>query len=83
MADALLSAIDVATTAGAVGRHYGARASGGLLDGWLVDTSDAGAVAELAPLGISCRAVPLLMHDVEATARMATAALELARSAGG
>ena len=36
MADACLTAIGVETTAEAVGRHYGGRAEGGLLDGWLV-----------------------------------------------
>ncbi len=36
-----LTAIGVETTAEAVGRHYGARADGGLLDGWLVHTGDA------------------------------------------
>ena len=40
MADACLTAIGVETTAEAVGRHYGARADGGLLDGWLVHTGD-------------------------------------------
>ena len=40
MADACLPAIGVETTAEAVGRHYGARAEGGLLDGWLVHTGD-------------------------------------------
>jgi LPPG:FO 2-phospho-L-lactate transferase len=72
MADACLSAIGVETTAEAVGRHYGGRADGGLLDGWLVHTGD---VAEV--LGVEVRAVPLLMSDVEATAAMARAALDL------
>ncbi len=38
MADACLDAIGVETSAEAVGRHYGAE----LLDGWLVDSTDAG-----------------------------------------
>lgn len=74
MADACLTAIGVETTAEAVGRHYGARSEGGLLDGWLVDTSDAGATVP----GVEVRAVPLLMTDVDATAAMARAALDLA-----
>jgi LPPG:FO 2-phospho-L-lactate transferase len=74
MADACLSAIGVETTAEAVGRHYGARSAGGLLDGWLVDSSDEGAVVP----GVRVRAVPLLMTDLEATAAMARAALDLA-----
>ena len=70
MADACLAAIGVETSAEAVGRHYGA----GLLDGWLVDTSDAGATVP----GVEVRAVPLLMTDLEATTAMARAALDLA-----
>jgi LPPG:FO 2-phospho-L-lactate transferase len=70
MADACLDAIGVETSAEAVGQHYGSD----LLDGWLVDTTDAGATVP----GVMVRAEPLLMTDVEATARMARAALELA-----
>jgi len=79
MADACLSAIGVDVSAAAVGVHYGARSQGGLLDGWLVDDADAGA---LVP-GVEVRAVPLLMHDVDATARMAEAALDLASALRG
>ncbi len=74
MADACLTAIGVETTAEAVGRHYGPRSDGGLLDGWLVDTTDAGAGVP----GVEVRAVPLLMTDLDATAAMARAALDLA-----
>ncbi|MFH0244088.1 2-phospho-L-lactate transferase [Streptomyces sp. HK10] len=74
MADRMLAAIGVETTAAAVAEHYGS----GLLDGWLVDTADSGAVAGVEAAGVRCRAVPLLMTDVEATARMAREALGLA-----
>ena len=74
MADACLDAIGVETSAQAVGRHYGARGKGGLLDGWLVDTTDAGVTVP----GVEVRAVPLLMTDLDATATMARAALDLA-----
>jgi len=74
MADACLTAIGVATTAEAVGRHYGSRTSGGLLDGWLVDEGDEGSIVP----GVQVRAVPLLMTDLDATAAMARAALDLA-----
>ncbi|MFI6983979.1 2-phospho-L-lactate transferase [Embleya sp. NPDC050154] len=74
MADRVLEAVGVETTAAAVAQHYGP----GLLDGWLVDTADADAVLAVEAAGIRCRAIPLLMTDVEATAEMARAALALA-----
>ncbi len=73
MAEACLAAIGVHSEAGAVGRHYGARSTGGILDGWLVHTSDVATVA-----GVEVRAVPLLMSDVAATAAMVRSALDLA-----
>ncbi|WP_405582298.1 2-phospho-L-lactate transferase [Streptomyces sp. NBC_01190] len=74
MADKVLAAVGVESTAAAVAAHYGS----GLLDGWLVDTVDAAAVDEIESAGIRCRAVPLLMESVEATTRMAREALTLA-----
>jgi LPPG:FO 2-phospho-L-lactate transferase len=74
MADKVLEAVGVETTAAAVAKHYGAD----LLDGWLVHTGDKAAVAEVEAAGITCRAVPLLMTDVDASAAMARQALELA-----
>jgi LPPG:FO 2-phospho-L-lactate transferase len=78
MADACLTAIGVETSADAVARHYGSRRDHGLIDGWLVDDVDAEVVAGLRDTGLDARSVPLLMHDVEATAEMARAAIELA-----
>jgi LPPG:FO 2-phospho-L-lactate transferase len=74
MADKVLAAIGVETSAAAVALHYGP----GLLDGWLVDTSDADAVPGVEAAGIAARAVPLLMTDLAATTAMARAALALA-----
>ncbi|MFJ3911654.1 2-phospho-L-lactate transferase [Streptomyces vinaceus] len=76
MADKVLAAVGVESTAAAVARHYGAE----LLDGWLVDPADADAVAEVEAAGIACRAVPLMMTDVAATAEMARAAMALAEA---
>ena len=78
MADACLRAIGVETSAAAVGRHYGPRRDGGLLDGWLVDTSDEPAVGALAADGLPTGAVPLWMHDDEASAAIAAEALAMA-----
>jgi len=74
MADKLLTAIGVATDAGAVGLHYGARVGDGVLDGWLVDASDAGCLPALRAAGIVADAVPLVMTDVDATAAIARSA---------
>ncbi|MGW7361188.1 2-phospho-L-lactate transferase [Streptomyces sp. NPDC054802] len=74
MADKVLAAVGVEATAAAVARHYGS----GLLDGWLVDTADEAAVPDVEEAGIVCRAVPLMMTGVDATAEMARAALALA-----
>ena len=77
MADACLTGIGVETSAEAVGRLYGARSEGGLLDGWLVDAVDAGASVP----GVEVRAVPLWMRDESLSAEIARQALDLAGSA--
>jgi LPPG:FO 2-phospho-L-lactate transferase len=76
MADACLTAIRVETSAAGVALHYGSD----LLDGWLVHDTDADAVAIVEAAGIACRAVPLLMTDVETTATMVRDALDLAEA---
>jgi LPPG:FO 2-phospho-L-lactate transferase len=77
MAEQLLPAIGVEVSAGAVGRHYGARADGGVLDGWLVDESDADQLGDLHAAGLGARAVPLFMTDDDATAAIAAHAVAL------
>ena len=72
MADACLTAIGVQTSADAVAEHYGPD----LLDGWLVDTADAGLAGDSG--GTVVRSRPLLMTDVKATADIARAAIDLA-----
>ncbi|MFN4001375.1 2-phospho-L-lactate transferase [Microcella sp.] len=82
MADACLTTIGVATDAGAVARHYGPRAAGGLLDAWLVDEADEPLVAGLRADGVAAAAVPLWMRDLDTAAALAEAALaEAARVA--
>ncbi len=73
-ADACLAAIGVECSAQGVGRHYGARSSGGLLDGYLVATGD-----ETTVPGVEVAQAPLLMTDPAATAAMVAACVELAR----
>ena len=74
MADRCLVAIGVECTAAGVGQLYGARAEGGLLDGWLVDPVDRGT----ALAGVTVRDTPLWMHDEQITADMVRVALEVA-----
>jgi LPPG:FO 2-phospho-L-lactate transferase len=78
MADRLLPVIGVEVTAAAVARHYGARSHGGLIDGWLVDTSDEPDTAALRTAGVATRALPLLMSGADETAAIAAAVLDLA-----
>jgi LPPG:FO 2-phospho-L-lactate transferase len=80
MADKVLAAIGVESTAGAVARHYGSRAADGVLDGWLIDTSDAAQLESIATAGIHAQAVPLWMTDEDTTAALASAALTLAEA---
>ena len=77
MAEQMLTSIGVEVSAAGVGLHYGSRASGGVLDGWLVDTADATSVARLVEAGLPTAAVPLWMSDPATTATMAAAAIEL------
>ncbi|SFR90922.1 LPPG:FO 2-phospho-L-lactate transferase [Agromyces sp. CF514] len=78
MADACLPAIGVETSAEAVGRHYGFRRDGGLLDAWLVDETDAAAAASLTAEGLPAASAPLWMHDLDRSAALAGAAMDLA-----
>jgi LPPG:FO 2-phospho-L-lactate transferase len=74
MADKCLKAIGVECSAAGVGRLYGPRSAGGVLDAWLVDTTD----AETSVPGLRTRATPLWMTDEAATADIVRTALELA-----
>jgi len=79
MAHQLLTALEVEVSAAGVAERYGARSAGGILDGWLMDEVDAALVERVESAGIACRAVPLMMTDLAATAAMARAAVELVR----
>ncbi|SDX49026.1 LPPG:FO 2-phospho-L-lactate transferase [Modestobacter sp. DSM 44400] len=73
MADRCLPVVGVEVSAEGVGRHYGARSDGGLLDAWLVQTGDGASVP-----GVDVRPVPLLMSSPETTEALARAALDAA-----
>ncbi|MFI6226315.1 2-phospho-L-lactate transferase [Micromonospora echinospora] len=73
MADRCLAVLGVECSAAGVGRLYGGRRAGGLLDGWLVAPED----AQAAVPEVTVRAVPLWMTDEAATAGMVRAAVEL------
>jgi LPPG:FO 2-phospho-L-lactate transferase len=73
MADRCLPVLGIEVSAEGVGRHYGARSDGGLLDAWLVAPDDPAEVP-----GVDVRHVPLLMSSPEATADLARAALDAA-----
>ncbi|MCW2634194.1 MAG: domain protein containing protein [Blastococcus sp.] len=73
MADRCLPVLGIEVSAEGVGRHYGARTTGGLLDAWLVHTGDPADVP-----GVDVRSLPLLMSSSETTAAMASAALDAA-----
>ena len=79
MADACLAAIGVKTTAAAVAGHYGPE----LLDGWLVDASDADELEAAELAGIAVLAMPLYMTDPAAAAAIARAAVDLATELSG
>jgi LPPG:FO 2-phospho-L-lactate transferase len=68
MAHRLLPAIGVATEAAAVGRHYGARSAGGILDVWAMDTADAAGAGSVERAGLRPVITDLLMTDPSTTA---------------
>lgn len=78
MAETCLTAIGVDTTASAVAGLFA-----DVLGGWLVDETDASEVATIEALGVRAKAVPLLMRDTAAAARMARDALALAARVRG
>jgi LPPG:FO 2-phospho-L-lactate transferase len=74
MADKCLSVLSVPVTAAGVGNLYGSQGGDGILDGWLVDTTDAGAAVD----GVAVRDCPLWMTNEQATLAIVRQALDLA-----
>ncbi|WP_026275623.1 2-phospho-L-lactate transferase [Salinispora tropica] len=73
MADRCLNVLGIECSAAGVGGLYGGRASGGLLDGWLVAEEDAATVVP----EVRVHAAPLRMTDEAATTAMVHAAVGL------
>ncbi|HUS22837.1 MAG TPA: 2-phospho-L-lactate transferase [Aeromicrobium sp.] len=82
MANQLLAGLGVDVSATGVAALHGSRASGGILDGWLIDDGDAAESAAVDELGIAVRTVPLWMSDAAKTQRLAEDAINLARELG-
>lgn len=78
MADACLAAVGLPATADAVGSHYGARASGGLLDAWLIAEEDASLAPALEAEGLRAPVRALWMRDLATSVRLAEDALDAA-----
>ena len=72
-ADKCLAAIDVECSAEGIGRHYGARSTGGLLDAFVIAEDDTADIP-----GVTVVSRPLLMSDPSATAMMVAACAEVA-----
>ena len=73
MADRLLPAIGVETSAVGVAGHYGP-----WLDGWVLDDRDAPQLDEVAALGVRAVATDTMMDDPEVAAALARTCLDLA-----
>jgi LPPG:FO 2-phospho-L-lactate transferase len=78
MAYACLATIGVETAADAVAQHYGSRASGGVLDAWLLAEEDAALSAAVSQSGIRASVVPLWMRDIPTSSALAAASLAAA-----
>jgi LPPG:FO 2-phospho-L-lactate transferase len=76
MAHRLLPVIGVAVDAAAVGRHYGARSAGGVLDVWAMDVADADKADRVRAAGLTPVITDLLMSDPDATAAFVSYAVK-------
>lgn len=78
MAQQCLAAAGAECSAAGVASYLGSRGNGGLLDGWVVDVTDASAEALVTAQGIDCVSTNLWMHDPQTTAEIVRQALTLA-----
>lgn len=82
MANQLLGGLGVNVSASGVAGLHGSRAAEGILDGWLIDDSDADEAHSIEQLGIAVRTVPLWMSDPPKTRKLAEDAIQLAHEVG-
>ncbi len=78
MADRLLPVVGADMSALGVATWYGARATGGLLDGWVIDAADAPYLDALRELGLRAAATDALLDDASIAATAARTCLDLA-----
>ena len=79
MANQLLDGLGVSVTASGVAEFHGSQRGDGILDGWLLDSTDAGQLRAVEGLGIAAKAVPLWMSNPDTTRQLAADTLALAR----
>ena len=82
MANQLLGGLGVEVSASGVAGFHGGRAAEGILDGWLIDHSDADQAPSIEQLGIAVGTVPLWMSDPPKTRELAEDAIQLAGELG-
>ncbi len=69
----MMQELSVPQTAGAIAAHYG-----GLLNGFILDESDAGLIPALTANGLACRAAPSVMHTLQDRVKLARSVLDFA-----
>jgi LPPG:FO 2-phospho-L-lactate transferase len=78
MADRLLPAVGCGVDAAAVAGWYGARRDGGLLDAWVLDTTDQAELDAVRDIGLLACATETLLDDPGVAAGLARSVLALA-----
>lgn len=71
----MMDELGVPRSAGGVAAHYGARSGGGLLDGFVLDATDAALRQDLEATGLAVRVEQTLMRDLDDRIALADAVL--------
>ncbi len=83
MAHRLLPAVGAEISAAGVAAWYGARATGGLLDAWIVDHADAASLPDVRALGLRAEATATLLDDAAVAGSLARTTLRLVAELDG